>query len=89
MDHSSCQELTKPTPVHFTIGNLVKVLFPGNYTDTDDDMLIDPKKSGDYMIYSAKHTFTLENYHISFECTKLANYNSEIYPTDTTGNQFT
>jgi len=77
------------TPVHFTIGNLVKVLFPGNYTDTDDDMLIDPKKSGDYMIYAAKHTFTLENYHISFECTKLANYNSDIYPTDTTGNQFT
>ena len=72
-------------PVHYTIGNLVKVLFPGNYTDTNDDMLIDPKKSGDYMIYAAKHTFTLENYHISFECTKLANYNSDVFPIDNPG----
>jgi len=75
-------------PVHYTIGNLVKILFPGNYTDTNDDMLIDPKKSGDYMIYAAKHTFTLENYLLSFELTKLANYNTDVYPTDTAGNQY-
>ena len=77
------KDTAEPAPL--TIGNILKIVFPGNYTDTDDDMLIDPKKSGDYMVYAAKHTFSLENYNITFECTKLANYGSDIYPADIAG----
>lgn len=67
---------------HLTIGNTLKIAFPANYPDLDNNLTIDPKKSGDYIIYAAKHSFSTETYNISFECTKIGNYNNDILPSD-------
>jgi hypothetical protein len=66
---------------HYTIGNTLKIAFPANYPDLENKLSIDPKKSGDYIIYAAKHSFSSESYNISFECTKIGNYNTDILPT--------
>lgn len=60
-----------------TIGNSIKIQFLTSEIDSKTQQnKIDNKKSGDYLIYSARHMFKNERYDILLGCTKLAN--SEI-----------
>lgn len=59
-----------------TIGENIHLQFfsndIGNLTgDAPSGDIIDKKKSGKYMIYSMRHTFTLEKYFVTATCTKF------------------
>lgn len=62
---------------HRSIGNVVRILFADPTTDTGDGPKIDKKKSGDYIIYAAKHKFSKERYDTQLLCTKLAAYKED------------
>ena len=55
-----------------TIGNNLRIEFLSQNQDTGS--FIDPKKSGDYMIYATEHQFKREKYDIKLSCVKLGNY---------------
>ena len=38
---------------------------------------LDTKKSGDYIIYAAKHTLTAEKYMLTFQCVKISSYKED------------
>ena len=61
---------------HSTTGTKIDVRFLRNINDHNSDNVFDPKKSGEYLIFGAKHTFTLEKYTTTFSCVKL--FNGEI-----------
>ena len=57
-----------------TIGNKIEIKFPANLNDEGNSSeRFDTKKSGDYLIYSAKHIFTTNSYVVSLTCLKLSN----------------
>jgi len=58
-----------------TIGNVVKLVFPksrGERHPLESD--IDPKMSGNYLIFAARHSIKKEKYDMTLSCVKLANY---------------
>ena len=59
-----------------SIGNKISLAFAGNmpadYT-TNRDHLIDKKKSGEYLIYAARHQFSGNFYNVNLTCAKLGN----------------
>ena len=59
-----------------SIGNKISLAFAGNmpadYT-TNQDHLIDKKKSGEYLIYAARHQFSGNFYNVNLTCAKLGN----------------
>ena len=60
---------------HSTIGNQIRLEFPINLPGAGKDQpQIDTKKSGDYLIFAARHKFKLEKYDLTLSCLKLANY---------------
>jgi hypothetical protein len=61
---------------HYTTGNIVRILFLANRPMVED-VKLDLKKSGDYLIYSAKHSFSSTNYNIHLNCVKLTNFNDD------------
>ena len=58
---------------HTTIGKLIDIRFTRNLAPQRDNYYYDNKKSGAFLIYSAKHSFTPEDYVISFSCVKVDN----------------
>ena len=58
---------------HTTIGKLIDIEFARNLAPQRDNYYLDNKKSGAFLIYSAKHSFTPEDYVISFSCVKVDN----------------
>ena len=57
-----------------TIGNKLEVRFPANLNDEGKRKdRFDEKKSGDYLIYAAKHSIRTEDYRIALTCLKLSN----------------
>lgn len=65
---------------HLTIGTTVRMKFFDSKVQVDRSNLeigIDTKKSGDYIIYAAKHSFKTEKYDLNLLCTKIANYTGE------------
>lgn len=58
---------------HLTIGRKVDVRFLRNIAPEDTDYFFDNKKSGDFLIFSAKHSFDRETYMVSLSCLKLSN----------------
>lgn len=57
-----------------TIGKLLNVEFLTNKVDTKNQKrLKDNKRSGNYLIYGARHTFKAEGYDLSLTCVKIAN----------------
>ena len=65
-------------PEHYTIGNSIRIQFMGNGPNQEKPFL-DPKKSGDYIIFAANHSMSAERYDITFLCVKIANIdNAEI-----------
>ena len=59
---------------NYTIGNKIRFLMLDPLTDKLERASFDKKKSGDYIIYAAKHSFKKERYDIQLLCTKLASY---------------
>jgi len=56
---------------NMTIGNTINVMFQVN-DDTDGGNVVDYKRSGQYMVYSARHVFTANRYTVNLTCAKLA-----------------
>ena len=63
----------------YTIGNSIRIIFMGNTPQGMRNTKIDPKKSGDYIIFSAKHSMVGERYDVTLLCAKIANINSDEY----------
>ncbi len=61
---------------HRTIGNTVRVLFLANRPN-NSEVKVDTKKSGDYIIYAAKHTLAAEKYQLSLQCVKISSYDED------------
>lgn len=55
---------------HSTIGNLINIQIPASRPETAGSN-IDKKKSGEYLMFSAKHTFKKEKYDLTLTCVKL------------------
>jgi len=70
---------TGSTSEHFTIGNSIRIIFLGNTPQGMSNNKIDPKKTGDYIIFSAKHSMVGERYDVSLLCVKIANVNTADY----------
>ena len=58
---------------HQTVGRKIEVRFMRNTAPEDTDYYFDNKKSGDYLIFSAKHSFDRSTYVVSLSCLKLSN----------------
>ena len=56
-----------------TIGNKIRVKFPRNVDNRESEFQFDPKKSGDYLIYSARHSFRGDSYTVNLTGMKLSN----------------
>ena len=61
---------------HRTVGNTIRILFLANRPN-QTEAKIDTKKSGDYIIYAAKHTLSSEKYMLSLQCVKIASYTED------------
>lgn len=72
---------TESVPVHYTIGNTISLMFMSNINSSMQSQKIDPKKSGDYIIFQAKHTFIGERHDLTLLCAKVANLNTDEYST--------
>lgn len=62
---------------HYTTGNIVRILFPASRPTQDGEMKLDLKKSGDYLIYEAKHSFGHTRYDIHLKCVKLTTFTDD------------
>lgn len=63
---------------HSTVGCQLRIEFPISLPDgAIDQPKIDTKKSGDYLVFAARHKFKLEKYDISMSCLKIANYRAQ------------
>lgn len=60
------------TTVHMTIGVPTRILFQ-SANMVDEEAKYDPHKSGDYLVFAAKHSFKTEGYDVSLSCVKLSN----------------
>lgn len=58
---------------NYTIGRKLTTRFLRNMAPEDTDYFFDNKKSGDFLIFSAKHNISRESYTISLSCVKLDN----------------
>lgn len=66
---------------NFTIGNKMRFLFLKNseINSTDPTQLLDQRKSGDYLVLAASHSFTKpSNYNVTLYCSKLENVDSQL-----------
>ena len=60
---------------HSTIGNNLRAEFLSSDPELGaGERKIDAKKSGDYLIYAARHMFKKEQYDLSLTCVKIGNY---------------
>ena len=59
------------------VGLSIKLQFPIVIPEVDESIMkIDTKKSGDYLIFAAKHMFKAEKYDLSLSCLKLSSMRS-------------
>ena len=56
-----------------TIGSKLRVEFVNSTIDTENQSRIDPKRSGDFLIYAARHMFKKERYDLALSCVKIGN----------------
>lgn len=61
--------------VNTATGNKIRVLFLDSDPEASiEDDRIDPKKSGDYLVFATQHMFKREKYDVRMTCVKLGNY---------------
>ena len=56
-----------------TIGSVMRISFLLTSFTQSTNETFDSKRSGDYLVYSAKHSFKYEGYDVSLSCMKLTN----------------
>lgn len=56
-----------------SIGSVMRISFLLTSYSQSTTKTFDPKRSGDYLVYSAKHSFKYEGYDVSLSCMKLNN----------------
>lgn len=56
-----------------TIGSVMRIAFLLTSFTESTTKTFDSKRSGDYLVYSAKHSFKSEGYDVSLSCMKLTN----------------
>lgn len=56
-----------------TIGNKLSIEFINSTEHSRSEDKKDPKRSGDYLIYSSRHMFKKERYDLSLSCVKIGN----------------
>ena len=57
---------------HMTTGRKIAVRFMRNTAPEDTDYFYDNRKSGDFLIFAAKHSFNREEYTASLSCLKIS-----------------
>lgn len=63
---------------NMTLGNTIRIYFMQNKpAEARGTTNWDMKRSGDYIIYATKHSFTSERYDVSLTCAKMKNFTSE------------
>ena len=65
---------------HLTIGTVLRIKFFDSNIAVDrpgQEVGIDTKKSGDYIVYAARHSFKIEKYDMNLLLSKVANYTGE------------
>lgn len=63
---------------HTTIGNTIKIRFnDSSVNSASNKIVMDRKKSGDYIIMAVRHTFKFERYDVTMKCSKIASYNKD------------
>ena len=63
-----------------TIGNVYRFLFYANRPAEENNLPIDRRKSGDYMIHSVKHVFAKERYDVHLTGYKLQHFKEDQIP---------
>jgi len=63
---------------HKTIGNVYRILFFANRAVQENEIPIDKKKSGDYMVHSIKHVFGNERYDVHLTGCKLQHMKQDV-----------
>ena len=61
-----------------TLGKSLRISFLTSGDPSKNEIKLDSKKSGDYIIYATRHMFKKEKYDISLSCVKLANYDKAV-----------
>lgn len=56
-----------------TIGSKLRVDFVNSTVDASNNNRRDPKRSGDFLIYAARHMFKKERYDLALSCVKIGN----------------
>jgi hypothetical protein len=65
---------------NYTIGKVIRILFIDNESSNENtsQILFDTKKSGDYVICAARHTFDNDVYNTTLSCGRLGSLSEEI-----------
>jgi hypothetical protein len=64
---------------HSTVGCMLRLEFPISLPNKAPDVSeIDTKKSGDYLVFAARHKFKVDKYDLTLSCLKLANYRAAL-----------
>ena len=65
---------------NYTIGKVIRILFIDNESANENagQLLFDTKKSGDYVICAARHTFDNDVYNTTLSCGRLGSLSEEI-----------
>lgn len=56
-----------------TIGSKLRVEFINSTVESQSENRLDPKRSGDFLIYAARHMFKKERYDLTLSCVKIGN----------------
>ena len=56
-----------------TLGNKISINFINSAVHSFSEDRIDPKRSGDYLIYATRHMFKKERYDLALSCVKIGN----------------
>lgn len=62
---------------HNTVGRVVKMLFYESQPDEENIVKVDRKKSGDYLIFKTRHSFSINLYNVNLTCVKLSSLNED------------
>ena len=60
---------------NMTIGNILRLRFHINDDQETSGQAIDHKRTGEYLVYAARHVFTANRYTVNLTCTKMAQEN--------------
>ena len=65
---------------NYTIGRLIRILFLDHVSTTEDagQLKFDTKKSGDYLVYAARHAFDLSDIKSTLYCGRLGGLSEDF-----------